>query len=54
MEQVDLEGPGDVVDAVAVGRVRAGPDRVLHDPDAVGHGIEMLSADGMERRELTH
>ena len=44
VEQVDLERPGDVVDAVAVRRVRPRPDRVLHDPDAVGQDVEMVPA----------
>ena len=54
MEEIHLEGTGDVVDAVPVRRVRPGPDRVLHDPDAVGHDLEMLPADGMERCEIRH
>ena len=33
MEQVDLQGPSDVVGAVAVRRVGAPADGVLHDPD---------------------
>ena len=44
VEQVDLERPGDVVDAVAVRRVRPRPDRVLHDPHAVGQDVEMEPA----------
>jgi hypothetical protein len=54
MEEVHLQSPGDIIGAVAVGRVGSGPDGVLHDPDVVGQGVEMLSADRMDRGRLRH
>ena len=54
MKEVDLEGAGDVVGAVAVGRIGSRPDSVLHDPDAVGQDLEMGPVDGMERQQLRH
>ena len=54
VEQVYLECSGHVVDAVAVCWVGPRPDRVLHDSHAIGHRLEMLPADRMERRQVRH
>jgi hypothetical protein len=54
MEQVDLQGSGNVVGAIAKGGVGTGADRVLHDPDVVAEDVQMPSADRMERPHVRH
>ena len=51
VEQVDLEGAGDVVGAGAVRRVRRRERGVLRDPERAGQRIEVLAADREERHE---
>ena len=54
MQQIDLQGAGDVIGAVAVGWIGLGSHGVLHDPHVVGESLEMLPAHGMERRQIRH
>jgi hypothetical protein len=57
VEKIDLDGPGDIVHAVAVDRVGIGTDRVLADPDVCRQVVEVQPADGREgqpRRSLRH
>jgi hypothetical protein len=54
MEKVDLQGASHVIDAIPMCRVGPRPDRVLKDPDAVGHDLEMLPADGKELPGVRH
>jgi hypothetical protein len=54
VEQVHLQRAGDVVGAVPVGRVRAGSDGVLHDPDLVAQDLEVTPAGRMEGCEFRH
>jgi hypothetical protein len=54
VEEIDLQGARDIIGAVAVGRVRSRPLRVLHDPDLVAQDVKVHAAHGMERLGLKH
>ena len=51
VEQVHLERPRDVVDAIAVGRIRPGALGVLHDPELARERLEVPPADPVHRGE---
>ncbi len=51
MQQVDLERTGDVVDAVAVLRIRPRALRVLEDAELAAENLQVLPADRVERRQ---
>jgi hypothetical protein len=54
VEEIDLQRSRDVVRAVAMGWIRSGPDRVLHDADLVTEGIEVAATNWMERQDFRH
>ena len=52
MEEVNLERPCGVVDAVAVGRVGLRPLGVLQDPELAAELVQVAPGDGVERGRL--
>jgi hypothetical protein len=51
MEEVDLEGSCDVVDAIAVVRIRHGTGQVSEDAELASQRFELRAADLVELRE---